>query len=83
MFEEGGVYYVKVTLNGKALKIGNAPMGIVDIDVFFDLVYKKLYFGNLHAVCIGEEDPSAHLRPKFRDFFDSIGEERLEEITTV
>jgi len=72
LFENGGGYFVKGTLDGKVINMEGDKDGIIPYEGFMNLIYKKLYFGDVDLYCTGAESMVGKDKPKLSSYEEYI-----------
>jgi hypothetical protein len=72
LYEQDGLYYVKVTNNGHLVNLKGERDGTMPYEEFMDMIYKLLYFGDVDKYCIGQESASGKDRPRHEKYEEYI-----------
>ncbi len=70
IFSRAGKEYVKVTLEGKPVRINGDAAGSIEINSFWDYIYLRTYPGDEQSVCNGVENPEAYTRFRYPNFVE-------------
>jgi len=60
VYSRGGKEYIKVSHEGKPLRLNGDPSGSMEISSFWDYIYLRTYPGSEDSVCQGIENPEAY-----------------------
>ena len=72
VFRKSGKYYVRPTINGRAVYV-NGNTGVMELDDFQEYLYPRTYAfsdGSVSSVCSGVENPDNHKRPIYGSWTD-------------
>ncbi|CAI2375735.1 unnamed protein product [Moneuplotes crassus] len=72
LFEEAGKYFVKTTLDGKTFDLDGSPDGIMSYEDFMNLIYSKLYFGDIGNYCRGFDTLQGNDKPILSSYEEYI-----------
>jgi hypothetical protein len=68
LFENGGEYFVKTTIDGNPVKIKGDIDGVLPYDTFMKHIYGMLYFGDVNKYCVGQESVSENSTPNVSQY---------------
>jgi hypothetical protein len=72
LYEQGGLYFVKVTNNGYLVNLKGDRDGVIPYEEFMNMIYKLLYFGDVDKYCIGQESANGKDRPRHEKYEEFI-----------
>lgn len=72
LFKDGDKYFVKGTLDGKPLNMNGDEDGVMPYEDFMNLVYNRLYFGDVDKYCQGTEPLHGKDKPILSNYEEHI-----------
>lgn len=78
LFEDGGRYYVKSTMDEDPVKIKGDIDGIIPYEDFMKHIYSLLYFGDVDKYCSGQESTKGRDIPPQSSYEKYIWEQHAE-----
>lgn len=68
LFENGGKYFVRSSIEEVPLKMKGATDGVMPYEDFMNYLYSSIYYGDIDRYCQGQENPADRMKSTYANY---------------